>query len=401
MNDERHAPENCKEVGQRLIKQHIQDTGGRQTKELVKGLREGQKELGAGLLREIDRFRSSLALTGEQRKMQRLDSEGKYAELYFYAKILPAVDANNEAATEELNKRLLKVLDTAYEGLQNVRNKIAAGAGETLVQRIAGMKGELRKLTTNLQNSEKEQKRLAEVLQNSEKERERLDEVLQNSEKELKRLTEVLQNNEESLRRCLAACDAREFKEILKESTAAIDKQYEPQKKKDIITKLGDRLNAAENGFDSALDKFNAQLGTKAAEVREFRRVLDAKGEEINKHIAEEEQKKLLMMEKGECAFSQRVAEKLLAGYTGHKAYAGVKKAYEELVSNSSGDPVPRTVMLIYYYRSFAHPCGLGKIDLSFSSVDDKGATIIACGLKLSTKVTRLNLRKQTPARLY
>ncbi len=187
---------------------------------------------------------------------------------------------------------------------------------------------------------------------------------------------------------------------MLKESTATIDKQYELQKKKNIITKLGDRLNAVENRFDLALAKFNAQLGTKAAEVREFRRVLEAKGEEVNKCIAEEE-KKPLSAWKGECAFSQRVAEKLLTEYTRHKAYAKVKKSYEDLVSSSSGDPVLHTVMLIYYYRSFAHPCGLDQIYIDDSSVDDKGVTIIACGLKLSTKVTQLILCKQTPIRLY
>ncbi len=178
-----HAPEDCKEVGQRLMHQRIQDAGGRQIKELAKGLREGQKELGAGIIREIDKFRSSLVQTEEQSKMRRLDSEGRYTELYFYAKSLPAVGANNEAATKELNKCLLKVLDTTYEGLQKVRSKIAASAGETLAEKIAKMEEELRRLTTNLQNSEKEQKRLAEVLQDSENERKRLQEVLQSSEK--------------------------------------------------------------------------------------------------------------------------------------------------------------------------------------------------------------------------
>ncbi|MDR3543276.1 MAG: hypothetical protein P4L69_20290 [Desulfosporosinus sp.] len=380
------------------MNQRIQDMGGRQANELAKGLREGQKELGAELLREIDKFRSSLVQTEEQSKMRRLVSEGKYAELYFYAKSLPVVGANNEAATKELNKWLLKVLDTAYEGLQKVRNKIAEGTGETLAEKVAKTEEELRRLTTNLQNSEMKQKILAKGLQTSEKERKRLAEVLQNSEKGLE---EVLQNNEESLRRCLAACDAIEFKGMLKESTAAMDKQYEPHKKKDIITKLGDRLNAVENEFDLALAKLNVQLGTKAAEVREFRRIVDAKGEEVNKRIAEEEEeekKKPLSVEKGECALSQHLVERLLAEYTEHKAYADVKKAYEDLVSNSSGDPVPRTVMLIYYNRSFTHPCDLDTIDLDRSLVGDKGATILACGLKLSTKITELRLRKQAPA---
>ncbi len=39
----------------------------------------------------------------------------------------------------------------------------------------------------------------------------------------------------------------------------------------------------------------------------------------------------------------------------------------------------------------------LGKIELSDSSVDDKGATIIACGLKLSTEIIVLYLCKLSP----
>ncbi len=254
VSDEGRAPENCKEVGQRLMHQRIQDAGGQQAKELAKGLRKGLNELESGLMREIDRFQSSLVQTDEQRKMQKLNCEERYAELYFYAKSLPAVGANNKAATEELNKRLLKILDTAYEGLQNVRNKIAAGAGETLAEKM---------------------------------------------DKELRELRRDLHNNEESLRKCLAACDAS----WLKESIAAIGKQHELQKK-DIMTKMEDCLNAVENGFDSALAKFNAQLGTRAANVREFRRVLNAKSEEVKKRIAEEEEEKEkpLSVEKGECA---------------------------------------------------------------------------------------------------
>ncbi len=398
VNEEGHEPENCKEVGQRLMNQRIQDAGGRQTKELAKGLREGQKELGAEIIREIDKFRSSLVQTEEQSKMRKLDSEGKYAELYFYAKSLPAVGANNEAATEELNKRLLEVLDTTYEGLQKARNKIAAGAGETLAERIAKMEEERRRQAEILQNSERERKRLEEILQNSERERKRPEEILQNSENDRERLAETLQKREDELKSYLPECDARGFKE----STAEIDKQSELQKKKNLIQKLGDRLNTVENELNSAQAKFNAQFKVNAAEVSEFRRILDAKAEDVNKRIAEEEEekKKPLSVEKVECALSQRLAERLLAEYTGYEAYARAKETYEKLVSNSKSDPVLRTVMLIYYYRSFAHPCGLDNVYLGICTVGDKGATIIACGLKLSTKVNTLDLRKQTPARL-
>ncbi len=359
VDEEGHALENCKEVGLTLMHQHLEDAGGRQAKELTKGLREALKELETGLLGEVDRFWLNLVQTEEQRKMQELVNEGRYAELYLYTKRLSMGGANTGDVMRRLNKRLLKILDTTYEGLEKVRNKIAADAGETLAERIARM------------------------------------------EEDIKNLTDILAGKEESLRNCLAACDARGLKEMFKESTAAINKEQESQKKKDLIQKLGDYLNTVENGLDSALGKLNAQLGTKAAEVREFKRVLDAKADEVNKRIAEEEEKKKpLSAEKGEFTLVQGVAERLLAEYTGHKVYVKVKKAYEDLVSNSSGDPVPRTVMLIYYYRSFAHPCGLGDTNLSDCSVGDKGATIIACGLKLSTNIVALDLRKQTPTRL-
>ncbi len=81
-------------------------------------------------------------------------------------------------------------------------------------------------------------------------------------------------------------------------------------------------------------------------------------------------------------------------------AYAEVKWTYKSLASSFSGDPVPRIVMLVSYYRSFAHSCDLEEIELWISLVGDKGATIIACGLKLSTKVIRLDLCKQIPTRL-
>ncbi len=77
-----------------------------------------------------------------------------------------------------------------------------------------------------------------------------------------------------------------------------------------------------------------------------------------------------------------------------------MKKAYEELVSNSRGDPVLRTIMLIIIIDLLLTSCGLDRMNLYYGSIDDKGATIIACGLKLSTKVAELVLCKQTPARL-
>ncbi len=121
-----HAPENCKEIGLALMHQHVQCAGGRQANELAKGLRNVVKELETEFLREIDRFRSDCMQTEEIRKTQKLDSEGRYTELYFYAKGLPADGVKNRAAMGELNKRLLKMIDTASSGLKKVLSEIAA-----------------------------------------------------------------------------------------------------------------------------------------------------------------------------------------------------------------------------------------------------------------------------------
>ncbi len=120
-----HATEDCKEVGLAILHQHIQCAGGSLAKTLAKGLREIVKELEAGFLREIDGFQESCVQTEELRKMRKLDSDGRYAELYSYAKSLHVGGAKNEAAVEELNKRLLDMIDTASAGLNKMRNRIA------------------------------------------------------------------------------------------------------------------------------------------------------------------------------------------------------------------------------------------------------------------------------------
>ncbi len=125
-----HAPENCKEVGLAIMRQRIQGAGGRLANKLGKGLKKGLKELEAGILREIDRFQESCMQTKELREMRKLDSEGRYAELYLlYAKSLPAGGANkNRAEIGELNKRLLEMIDTASGGLKKVLSRVAASA---------------------------------------------------------------------------------------------------------------------------------------------------------------------------------------------------------------------------------------------------------------------------------
>ncbi len=121
-----HASENCKEVGLVIMHQHVQCSGGRLAKELAKGLRNSLKEFEAGLLWEINRFQESCMQIEELRDMKRLDSEGRYAELYLYAKSLSAGGAKNEAAMGELNKRLLEMLNKASDGIKRVLCKSAA-----------------------------------------------------------------------------------------------------------------------------------------------------------------------------------------------------------------------------------------------------------------------------------
>ncbi len=122
----RHAPENCKEVGLAIMRQRIQDAGGKQVNELAKGLRKALKELEAGFLREIDKFQSSCMQTEELRKMKKLNSERRYAELYLYTKSLHVGGVKNKAATGELNKRLLEMIDTTSDELKKVVSNIVA-----------------------------------------------------------------------------------------------------------------------------------------------------------------------------------------------------------------------------------------------------------------------------------
>ncbi len=128
VSDTKHVPENYKEVGVKLMHQHIKYADGKQARGLVKELRDTFKELEAGFLREIGKFQSSCMQTEEQcLKMQKLDSEGKYAELYFYAKSLPTW----EVAMEELNKRVQRMFNAASDGFKKTCDKIAAEKGVT------------------------------------------------------------------------------------------------------------------------------------------------------------------------------------------------------------------------------------------------------------------------------
>ncbi len=124
----RHVIENCKEVGLAIMYQRIQDANGRPAKELAEGLRKALKELKTELLREIDRLQLSCIPTEELRKMKKLNTEGRYAELYLYAKGLPESGERNKAAMRGLNKRLHEMLDTASDRHKKVLSKFAAAA---------------------------------------------------------------------------------------------------------------------------------------------------------------------------------------------------------------------------------------------------------------------------------
>ncbi len=125
-----HAPDNCKEVGMALMHQRIQDANGRNAKALAKGLRKALKELKTVLLREIDRLQLSCIPTEKLRKMKKLDIEGRYAELYLYAKSLPTDKVKNKAATGELSKRLIKMIDTTSSELKKVLSEVVASVAQ-------------------------------------------------------------------------------------------------------------------------------------------------------------------------------------------------------------------------------------------------------------------------------
>ncbi|MDR3572385.1 MAG: hypothetical protein P4L50_00855 [Anaerolineaceae bacterium] len=122
-----HAPKSYKELALAFMRLRIRCVDGR-GEELAKGLKEVVKELGDGLLREIDRFQLSCTTTVEKRKMRKLEREGRYTGLYFYAKSLLVGGVKIEAAMEELSKRLMRMLDTAPDRFKKVWDKVAADA---------------------------------------------------------------------------------------------------------------------------------------------------------------------------------------------------------------------------------------------------------------------------------
>ncbi|MDR3542816.1 MAG: tetratricopeptide repeat protein [Desulfosporosinus sp.] len=123
-----HVSENCKDIGLALMRKHIQYSYGKQEKEFAEGRIKCLEELKAGLFLEINKFQSICVQIDEQcNKMRKLDSEKRYAELYFYARSLSVSGAKSEATIEELNKRLLNIFDTASEELKKVSGKIAVG----------------------------------------------------------------------------------------------------------------------------------------------------------------------------------------------------------------------------------------------------------------------------------
>ncbi len=136
-----HSPDDCKAVGCAVMHQLMREPEKKQlAKELAKMLRKSMKELEAGFLREIEMLRSNCALTEEQREMQKLNREGRYAELYFYVKGLPVGGGNNNnAAMQELEKRLLKTFDEASEELKKSQSKIIAVAATRMTPQLKPM----------------------------------------------------------------------------------------------------------------------------------------------------------------------------------------------------------------------------------------------------------------------
>ncbi len=127
-----HAPENCELVGMMIMSQRIKDTEGSVAKvqslalALANEMVEIATEFQNGIRQVLDGFQSDCLHIEELRKMHKLNSEGRYAELYLYAKSLPAGGAKNIAEMEDVNKRLLKMIDTSSSGLGKLTSMIAA-----------------------------------------------------------------------------------------------------------------------------------------------------------------------------------------------------------------------------------------------------------------------------------
>ncbi len=128
IRDTGHSPDNCKEFGCAAMRRRIQEAGEKQIHNLARMLRNAVKELEAGFLREIDRLQSSFMRTTEQCAMQTLEREGRFAELYFYVKGMPAGDgAKNQS--EKLREEIMKTLNAAAsKGVERLLENIAAAA---------------------------------------------------------------------------------------------------------------------------------------------------------------------------------------------------------------------------------------------------------------------------------
>ncbi len=125
--DQGHQPANCKEIGCKLMRLRMREPEKNQlTKELAKMLRKIVKELEAGLLGEIKKLQSNWELAKGQHEMQKLNREGRYAELYFYAKNLPVDCANNNGALQKLKECLLEKFYAASEEVDKSQSKIIA-----------------------------------------------------------------------------------------------------------------------------------------------------------------------------------------------------------------------------------------------------------------------------------
>ncbi len=113
----KHVLENFKEVGPAIMHQCYKD--GLLANIMDERLIQIVKEFEAGLPQEIGRLQSNCMQTEERcSKVQKLDSERRYAELYCYAKSLTAGSAKSQAVTGELSKHLLEMFDNASKKLK-------------------------------------------------------------------------------------------------------------------------------------------------------------------------------------------------------------------------------------------------------------------------------------------
>ncbi len=154
----------------------------------------------------------------------------------------------------------------------------------------------------------------------------------------------------------LTACDESikglKLKAMAEQPKPSVNKYTIEEQKKELANVIGEISSA----LKKTCEQLNGRTPEIVAAIGELRKSLH----EIQKKADEREKAK----EKAAI-----LAEKLLTEYKGNAAYEKVKEAYQQLATNSEAN-----------------------ISLNKCSVDDKGAAIIACGLKISTRIRTIGL---------